>query len=248
MTNTPDVAAAATTETNGSLPPSSRTETARTLLASSDRKKRLSRKPDIVERRRFYEDLRDDNQKIVREQRDLTYPYPDGQLPPWEAYLLTDGDDEGADAGTLQAIPPTAAGLASAHLSPSIALGAAPPATSAAGFSTFMLDLAEESMQKQPQFEMTAEKTFLEIPIQQYNRQLHFERGLEAVSRWLRPLNKLAKKAYFDVKSKVAKGHESVGRLLGRQWSGLLRGSPRAACSRGGRAASSRCRAARTPP
>ena len=79
-----------------------------------------------------------------------------------------------------------------------------------------MLDLAEESMQKQRQFDMTATKTSLDLPILTYNRQQHFGRDLESASRWLRPLNRLAKKAFFDVKSKLKNQENALRSGAGR--------------------------------
>ena len=205
-----------------------------TLLSLAVEEKRLSKNPDIVERRNWYVGLRDTNRQRVVDELDLEFNFPDGQLAPWKPGLVEDIDAI-ADAAVLKITYPTVVNTitaASSRATDAVAIADTEVAFEAssqlsvkaagdasAGFSTFMLDLAEESFAKAKEFERPdkADKVLVDVPIVEYDRALHCERGLPFAQKWLRPLNKRAKHMAMEVKSKLKAADNALRSGLGRK-------------------------------
>ena len=195
---------------------------AATLLADPDRKKKLSKVPEVVERRNWYGNLRNENHLLIEKELDLHDPYPDGQLPPWEdaheglsyfqqilsfvpEYSIPPpvALENGSQKGLLLQEQPTTI--------PTVVVKLVSPKAKGE-FKSLALDLAEESLARVNVDEQPDFSTKLDLPIIEYDRAVHFEKGFEACSKWLRPLNKKAKHAHFEVKTKLKISENSANK------------------------------------
>ena len=186
------------------------------LLADPDRKKKLSRAPEMIERRSWYDNLRHENHQLIEKELDLHDPYPDGQLPPWEeaheglSYFQQLHEDILSFVPEFS-IPPPAALKNSSQSSNKQDQPSTPPVMvvklvspkTKNEFKSMALDLAEESLARVNVDEQQDFSTKLDLPIFEYDRSIHFEKGFDACTKWLRPLNKRAKQIHFEVKTKL---------------------------------------------
>ena len=187
-----------------------------TVLADLDRKKKLSKAPEVIERRAWYNNLRNENHQLIKEELDLHDPYPDGQLPPWEeaheglSYFQQLHDQVLSFVPEFSIPPP--AGLKNSTkqsskleepvTQPVMVVKLVSPKTKHE-FKSMALDLAEESLARVNVDEQQDFSTRLDLPIYEYDRTVHFEKGFDACTKWLRPLNKRAKQTHFEVKTKL---------------------------------------------